>query len=1178
MKRSFVAAVLLLVPLVLLGQEFRGTISGSVTDPSGANIAGANVTVTEVNTGTKIQTVSDSTGKYTAPYLLPGDYQVVIQAPGFKEFEHTKFHVGAGDHPVIDAKLEVGQSSQTVEVTADVPLVNIENASVGQAITTKEVEDMPLNGRTPMMLAQLAMGVVATGQPSLVHPYDSGAAAAWSVGGTYAQTSELLVDGSPNATWDGRLAYSPPQDAVQEVRVKAFDTDAGYGHTGGGTLNQVMKNGGNDLHGSMWEFTQPSNLTANQYFNNKNGLGNPLTHYNQYGLTAGGPMWIPKVYNGRNKLFWFFAWENEKDSQPNSDTASVPTAAERTGDFSQILKADSTILYNPFSATQSGSTITRQPYANNVIPTSQLNPIALAYLNYFPLPNLTNARPDGQLNYGNTSTTGDTFNNELGRLDYNMSDKNRMFFDIRRTHLEQEKNNYFGNGVTATQLFRNNWGGTLDDVYTVNATNVVDVRLNFTRMAEIHANPTDGFNPSTLGFPSYIASNSQYLQMPYITFSGSCGSQTSFQCIGGSGDSVLPSQSLQLYGTWMTIKGNHTLKFGGDARQYRLNTFTPGNASGTFSFTANSWVKASSSASSTVAWGQDFAEFLLGLPTGGSYDTSAFGSWYSYYTAGFVQDDWRVSSTLTVNLGLRYDHDGPYNEKYGRTVDGFAFNTPNPVQAQAQAAYAKNPVAQLPASAFNVLGGLTFAGPSNTAVYQNTSHLMSPRAGFAWSPSRFHGKTVFRGGFGLFVSPVTIANLAITGSYSSTPVLNQEGYAQSTTFVQTNNNYLSPANTLSNPFPAGFTPPPGSSQGLATFLGTNIAFLNPSVESPYSIRWNFGVQQELSGNLMIEAAYIGNHSVHLPVSVTQLNGIPRQYLSTSAVRDPNVNYLSNTTPNPFVGLNSALNGATVSVAQVLARYPEFPVGDAAGGWSGSGGVIEDNANLGSSYFDSFNLRVQKRMSHGVQIVGNYIFSRLTEFDSWLNDSDGRPEKRISPMDHTNRFVTALSYEIPIGRHRMVDVQNRWLDAAVGGWQINSIYTAQTGGPIVWVNGSSSTPGDYLYFGAPVTLDNRNTNSPALTTSAFDTKSADQFQYHLRTFSTTFGNLRADGINNWDLSMLKRFEVKEKMYFQLRFETFNILNHATFSAPNVQATNASFGLITAQANRPRTIQAGARFVF
>ena len=1173
MKYVQLATLTLAFSLASFAQEFRGTLSGSITDPSGSAIAGANITITEEHTGTKVATVSGNEGQYTAPFLLPGDYDIFVQLQGFKQFTRKGVHVGSGDHPVIDIKLEVGDTTQAVEVTADAPLLDAENASVGQSITTKEVEEMPLNGRTPIMLAQLAIGVVASGNPTLVHPFDSGSGGAWVIGGSVAQTHELLIDGSPDGTWDGRLAYSPPQDAVQEVRVKAFDSDAAFGHTGGGTLNQVMKTGTNSLHGSLWEFNQASNLTANSFFNNKNGLGNPLTHYNQYGLTVGGPMVIPHLYNGHNKLFWFFAWENLKDSQPNTNFTSVPTDAERRGDFSR-----DALIYNPYTAVQNGTTITRQPFPGNIIPTSLLNPIALAYLKYYPEPNVATTRPDGSLNYGNNATTNDNFNNELGRLDYNMSDRSRMFFNVRKTGYDQLKNNYFGNVSQGSVLFRNNWGSSLDEVYTINPTNVLNVRLNFTRMQEIHANPSDGFNPTQLGLPAYLASNSQYLQLPYVAFSGSCGSQTSFQCLGSTGDNVIPSQSLQLFATWVSIKGNHTIKTGFDGRQYRLNTFTAGNSAGSFSFTSNNWVRASSSASSTVGWGQDFASFLLGLPNGGSYDTNSFGSYYSYYLSGFVQDDWRIRSNLTVNIGLRFDHDGPYNEKYGRTVDGFNTTTPNPLAAAAIAAYAKNPVAQLSPQNFLVNGGLTFASPSSTAVYQNTSHLFSPRVGVAWTPAALHNKTVIRAGFGMFVTPITIAFLGPNGNYSSSPILDQQGFSQTTSLIATNNNYLTPAATLNNPFPNGFLQPVGSALGLATFAGQAVSFLNPEMKSPYSLRWNFGFQHSLSNNMVLEVVYMGNHGVHLPVDVTQLNGIPRQYLSTLPTRDPAVSYLTNTVANPFAGLNTSQNGTSTTTAQLLARYPQFPLGYSNGSFSGSGGVLEQNLNVGSSYYQSLNARLQKRLSQGLSVTANYIYSRLIERTTWLNDTDAQPEKRISPFDHPHRFVLAVSYDLPIGKGRAIDLQSRWTNFLFGGWHLNSIYTFQVGAPITWVNGSSTTPGDYVYLGGPISLNNRQTNTAAFNTGAFDTRPTDQFQYHIRTFSTAFPNIRQDGINEWDPSMLKLFHMTERAYFQLRFEFFNVVNHPTFSAPNTTATNSAFGLITAQSNRPRTIQVGGRIVF
>jgi len=265
MKRQL--SVLLVCAAPLIAQEFRSTISGAVTDPSGSAVAQAKIAVTETHTGTKVQTESDSAGRYNAPFLLPGDYEIKVTAAGFKETLRKSVHLGSGENTVIDVVLEVGSTAQTIEVTEEVPLINSENASVGQAITTREVEDLPLNGRTPLVLASLSMGVLATGQPSLIHPFDSGAAAGWSIGGSPSQTNEILIDGSPDATWDGRLAYSPPTDAVQEVRVKAFDSDAAFGHTSGGTINQVLKSGTNTLHGSAWEFVQPNNLTANNFFN-----------------------------------------------------------------------------------------------------------------------------------------------------------------------------------------------------------------------------------------------------------------------------------------------------------------------------------------------------------------------------------------------------------------------------------------------------------------------------------------------------------------------------------------------------------------------------------------------------------------------------------------------------------------------------------------------------------------------------------------------------------------------------------------------------------------------------------------------------------------------------------------------------------------------------------------------
>jgi hypothetical protein len=1166
MKFRHVALFALLFPAVLFCQEFRGTISGVVSDPTGASLPGAKVTVTEIHTGTKINTVADSAGQYNAPFLLPGDYDVAVQVQGFKSFLQKGIHVGAGDHPLIDVRLEIGDVMTSVEVTADASQLNTENASVGQSISSKEVEELPINGRTPMMAASFAIGVIGYAQPTLVHPFDSGGAAGWVVGGAYQQTSELLINGSPDATWDGRLAFSPPQDAVQEVRIKVSDVDAAFGHTAGGTLNQITKSGSNSLHGSAWEFNQPNTLTANDFFLNRAGVARPVTHFNQYGVTAGGPVYIPHAVDTRNKLFWFFAWEGIKDAQPNPATLTVPTVGMRSGNFTGL-----TTIYDPFSATLSGTTVNRTPLPNNTIPSSELNPIAQNYLKFYPSP--TNSI-NTVSNFVTAPNTPDNYSNEMGRIDYNISDRNRLFADVRHSDYSQAKNNYFGNLAEGSLLFRNNIGISVDDIHTLNPTNVLDIRVNLTRMNESHGVPSSGFNPTTLGFPSSLAGGSDYLQLPIISFN----SATSLQALGATGANRLPSQSYQIFPTWQKTAGTHTLKVGADIRQYRLNTFTAGNSTGSFSFN-NNFVRASSSASSTVSVGQDFAAFLFGLPSSGSYDINTFASWYSYYAAGFFQDDWRIRHNLTLNLGVRYDHDGPYQEKWGRTVNGFDTTDSNPLAGAAQAAYAKSPIAQLPASSFNVLGGLTFPGPNSTAVYKNNSHLVSPRFGLAWTPDALKGKTVIRASFGMFVAPVTMLSAGIDGKDSTNPNINQEGFSQTTSLVATGNNYLTPLATLSNPFPSGFLSASGNSLGLLTFAGQNVTFLNPVAKSPYSLRWNFDVQHSLTPNLMLEVAYIGNHSVHIPINFTQLNGIPRQFLSTLGTRDTNENFLTASTANPFSGLNTTQNTATTSAAQLLARFPEFPVGDSSTGWSGGSGIVEQNLNDGRSYFDSLNVRIEKRYSHGLTLVGNYIYSRLMERVSWLNDSDPAPEKRVSPVDHPQRFVVAMTYELPVGKGKALNVNNGFANAILGGWLLNNVYTYQMGAPIIWNNGSTSSPGDYVYFGtAPIDVHNRQVNGTAFNVGDFATSSANAFQYHIRTFSTTFSNLRADGINQYDPSISKRFMFTEKASLQLRVEAYNVLNHPVFAAPSTTATNAAFGTITATANRFRTIQVGARIVF
>ncbi len=1232
---SVLTALAIMTPFVAVAQDVRATISGTVLDPSGAAIPNASIVVTEVRTGVKTMATSDSVGSYSIPFLPPGEYEIKAEVAGFKTFVRKGIQLASSDHPVIDLMMELGQASESVTVVAAAPLLETANASTGQSISTAQIEDFPLNGRNPMMLAQLAIGVIATGNPNTpISPFANGAASGWSIGGTASQTSEIMIDGAPNATWDNRVAYSPPQEAVQEVKVKAFDGDAGFGHTGGGTINKVMKTGTNQFHGSAYYFMQPSDLAANNFFNNRAGIPVQDTKFNQWGGTAGGPVRIPKLYDGRNKLFWFFAFERITGSQPNTKFLTVPTNAERNGDFSSLLALGSSYqIYNPYSGVLSGSTVKRSPFycdsagnpvrpnltagtgfgtqaagtPCNKLPQQLLNPVALAYLKLYPAPNLP-GRADGYSNFGNSVTTDDDFSNELGRLDWVMSDRSKMSFNARHTDYLQSKNNYFGNNAhgLASLLTRGNWGGTVDEVYTLNKSTVVNLRLNYTRLNETHPSPSAGYDIASLGFPSYLTTKSQFVQLPRISF-GNCGNDstqaTSFDCLGQTGADLLPSDSLSLFGTVVMQWRAHVFKFGVDARRYNLNAQTFGNSIGSYTFagfgTANGWTQSASNAA-PAPFGQDFASFLLGLPTSGQFDVSASGAYSSNYYAVFVQDDWRIRRNLTINLGLRYDRDMPYSERYGRTVDGFDFTSKNPIADAAIAAYNSKTAPKMPYTLnFAVPGGLTFPTPQDGTVYGITSRMFSPRIGFAWTPGIFKDKTVIRGGFGLFVQPIAMSNLNPSGGYSSSPVLVQEGFSQTTQFPVPSPLLLPTAN-LSNPFPNGILDPAGSSAGLATFLGQSVDFFSPVMKNPYSQRWTLGVQQQLSPTLLMEVAYIGNHALRLPMSVTQLNGIPRQYLSTLPYRDAAlITKLTASVPNPFAGLipslgSSGLNGNNTTVRQLLTAFPEFPVADST---SFSSGVTMHNANTGSSYFNSLNVRLEKRMSRGLQVVATYTWSKLLERDTWLNNTDPVPEKRISSFDRPQRFVAAVNYDLPIGRGKLIELQSAWLDRIFGGWRLNGIYSYQVGAPIQWLNGSTNNPGDYPLCSVSTTnglcpsgseaaalntaalnYSDRAVDGKAFDTTHFVTASAGQFQFHLRTMPSTFGDLRQDGLNNVDASILKRVQITEGTYMQFRFEAFNIMNHVAFGAPNVQVTSSSFGTITTQANRPRQIQIGFRFVF
>jgi hypothetical protein len=1217
-------------------QEFRGTLSGKVTDTTGAVIPKANVTVTEVNTGTVSHTISGADGEWVVPFLLPGTYKVQARATGFESIVRNAITLQAQEHPIIDLAMAVGQASETVTVTSAAPLIDQANASVGQVISTQSVADLPLNGRTPAVLTELSVGVITTAAPQLVHPFDNNAGNSWSIGGTPNQVSEVLLDGSPDLTLLGALAYSPSEDSVQEISIRPFDTDASFGHTIGGVINQVTKSGTNSYHGTVYEFSQISNLDANTYFNDR---ANPVpklavTHFNQYGLTFGGPVVLPKLYNGKDKLFYFFAFEGLKDSQPATTTTTVPTAAEEAGDFSQTLAAgcpggyannpmtaaaiclpsgsnktnygDPNQLYNPFTAAQSGSNVNRSPILNNNLTTAgPLNPVTANYLKLFPAPNNTSGvAADGQGNYISNAPSIDTYNNEFGRLDYNLGTRNHLFFDFRHNNRTQVKNNYFGNNSTGTNLLRENWGSTLDEVFTLNPTTIFDARFNWTYFDEVHGTPAQAYNPTELGFPAAITSSSEHVQLPCVNFTtsstlGSCGTGTSYQNLGDTSSALDPTTNYQAFVDVIKVIGRQTLKIGFDGRQYRLRVQSFGNSSGAFNFTPT-FVE-SGTTGSNQTFGGDLADFYFGLPTVGQYDLAAKADYRSYYIGTFVQDDWRATDHLTFNLGVRFDIDTPYGDKFGRTVNGFNPAATNSATSAAVGAFKPTTVTAdgqtFTLNSINAAGGLTFPSTHGGAPFQTNSGFLSPRIGFSYAPPALHDRTVIRGGFGIFVQPETVSNLNAAGTYSSTPINNQEGFTASTQYVASTNGDLTPANSLSNPFPNGFVQPAGSSQGASTFLGQAISFLSPIEHDPYSERYDLGLQHSLTSNTLLEVLYVGNHSLHLPVASQNLNATERQYLTTAPYLNEGLaSEYGKTVTNPFKGLlpNSAsCNGSTTKLSSLLVPYPQFC----------NAAVTEQNQTIGQSHFNSVIVHVEQREKHGLTLTANYSFSKLLEADTFLNDSDSAPTLRVSPLDHTHHFTAGATYQLPFGRGKMFAFNNsRLADELFGGFVVNGVYQFQTGAPIEFPIDIPLQPGKTI---KDIKSSPRNTSpvpssgtgNPALSTAVFVTGSSTtcpttgacdgtafingQYSNHLRTFPQTLSTVRVDGFNNLDASILKDFHFTEKSFLQLRFETFNTLNHPVFASPNVSSATASnFGYITSTyaSSLPRQVQLGGRIVF
>jgi len=1122
--------------LAALSQEFRSTVFGRVMDQQLAMIPGARVVAVQMETGAMVSTTTAEDGSFTLPYLLPGTYEISVEREGFKKFLQRGIVVSANERKSLEVTLEVGALAEAVTVSADVPLLETATGSVGQIVTSRQVENIPINGRNPLVLAHLYTLVTPQGGTVLTRPFDTAHTSDIAIAGAPNRTNEILLDGAPNTTRDSRAAINPPMDAVQEVKVEGFQTDAAFGNTGAGTVNVITKAGTNDYHGAVYHFNQVSRLAATPFFSNRSGQKKPFALWNQFGVVSGGPVIIPRWLNGRNKLFFFFAYEGIRQPNPNPLAGTTPTPAMRNGDFSNLLAISSSYqIYDPMTGVAEGTRVRRLPLPGNVIPPSRINPVAKNLLQYYPAPNAPGGA-DGRNNFFGNAAQRDNWDNYLGRLDINPSSGNKLFLSTRYNYRNSFEQAFYNNIARGRNFIRDNWNVIVDNVHTLSPTAYLNSRASWTRFLEQRRLNSTGFDLVAVGFPPSLAAQSLLPVIPVVEVGG-------FVPLGDSNHNLTPYDSFQLFNSLSKTVNRHSLKAGADLRLYRESNFQPRYSAGRYQFNAN-WTRGPYSNSPSAPLGQELAAFLLGLPTGGSWDLQSHRTVQAGYWSWFVQDDLRISRNLTLNLGLRYEKELPVTERFDRLVTGFDPRAVNSVANAAEAAYARRPIPEVPPARFSAKGGLLFATPHARSPYDTRSKNFSPRVGFAWRPSAARS-TVVRGGMGVFYFDLGIADF------------NQTGFSQSTTLVPSLDGMLTPYATLSNPFPDGIQKPTGSSLGYDTYLGRGISYFNRSVQNPYSVRWSFTIQHQWTTNMAIEATYLANHAVHLTMD-RPWNGTPNQYLSRLPVRDQaTIDFLAANVPNPFEGLlpGTTLNGSVTTRDQLLKAFPIYT------------GVTENGRNDGSSYAHMGLLKLEKRFSGGLQLQAALQLSKTIQRLSLLNDGDPQPEKRVAPMDATWRSVLNGIYEMPFGRGKRFAANARGLaNALVGGWMLSGLYTLQTGPPLEW--------GNVIYVGGDLQPSPRNIDR-AFDTNRFIRDPNLQLSRNLRTFPSAFSNVRADGVNTLDISILKNFSLLERVRLQYRCEFFNAPNHPLFGAPDVSPTSTTFGRIQTQANEPRRIQMALR---
>jgi hypothetical protein len=1168
-------ALCLAGPSAALAQEFRGTITGQVTDPSGATVP--KVTVKARNTGTNVATptVTNGTGTYSIPFLQPGPYDVSVDATGFKPSTRA-VELRVGDRLVVNFSLDVIGVQTSVEVSADsTPLLETASASMGSVVDGRRIRELPLLAGNPMYLAQVAAGLsyVSSNEHS-IDPYNTGDPSKLQVGGAPGGV-EFTLDGAPNsavrttsssAMGGLSVSFQPSTEAIQEFKVDTASFDAQQGHSSGGNINIVMRSGSNQYHGSGYEFYRPPQLQANDFFLKRSGQEPSTFTYHRFGATLGGPVTLPHLYNGKNKTFFFFAFEGVIYELPSTSLNTVPTAAERQGDFSALL-AQKITIYDPASGVAaSGGRIQRTAFPVNVIPSNRLNTIGMNVVSYYPLPN-TGGSAQGQNNFVGNDVSSNHYKSESFRIDHSLNDNHRFFVRGDHNYNTTASGGAQGwagvvNGIRPTlkPFYRENEGLSGDYTYVMRPSMVLDVRAGITRYDNANGLVEVGFDPAKLGFS---ANTLKYFPLTYFPAFVS----SAFTRLGNdSTGNFTAANTWYFQPTVNWIHGRHSIKFGWDSRALRQNTIPQQNPDGSYSFDS-AYTRGPFDNSTAAPIGQDMAALLLGLPSGGQIDRMSSSANQALYNGFFLHDDFKVGKRLTLNLGLRYEFEGPTTDRFNHNGRGFDLTSPSPIQAAAQAAYAAHPDSSLPASSFHVPGGMLFADSSHRAFWNTDWTNIEPRVGIAFQAAR---RVVLRGGWGMYMVPYSVDGVQ------------QAGFSQSTPVISSQDGGLTFTGGLANPFPTGVLNPAGASAGLSTYLGQSLTFLPLDRKNARTQRFTVDVQVQLPGALVFEGAYVGSRSKNIPITQT-LDTTPAQYLSTSNVRDTNViNFLSAQVANPFAGLlpGTTLNGSTIARSQLLMPYPQYT------------GLSAETYN-GTNRYDSGQFKLERRFSEGFTVAANYTRSRLWMRSTLLNPTDTAPISQLSGDDRPNRFTLSGMWGLPFGKGRhWGNHWGSWVDRAFGGWQLGGLYLFQSGQPLSLGNNYFS--GDLGALTASYST--KTVDQPVFTTSGFyfhdasvQTGGVDdpvkqrgdsriKLSNNIRTLPNYVSGFNGSPITSLDLDLMKTFNFGEKLKVQVRGQSLNTLNFVQFGNPSTDPTKTTFGTVSSQGNYPRILQFGIKILF